>query len=306
MRIVLARTQGFCAGVARAVKIVEQALDKYGAPLYVYHEIVHNTHVINAFRERGVVFVDDIEQVPLDRYVIFSAHGVAPYVVEQARERRLRCIDATCPLVKRIHKQAIEFSNRNIPVILIGNQHHQEIIGTSGYIRPDLLYFVQDADDAKRLPFDREALAGYLTQTTLSVDDTRNLIGILKDRFPRLIEPQRSNICYATQQRQDAIRELAGMVDIIVVCGSQTSSNSKRLRETGEKCGVPSYLIDCAQDLDLALIKNKESLGISSGASVPYAVVEELILRIKGNFPAAQLFNLEDSGQTLVFPMPEI
>jgi len=306
MRIVLARTQGFCAGVARAVKIVEQALNKYGASLYVFHEIVHNTHVISDFERRGVIFIDDIKQVPDNHYVIFSAHGVSPRVVEQARQRHLKYIDATCPLVKRIHRQAIEFSNQGVPVILIGNKHHQEIIGTSGYIRPDLLFFVHQHDDIARLGLTAQQTVAYLTQTTLSVDDTRQLIVELKERFPHLIGPQQSNICYATQQRQDAIRELAAMVELILVCGSPTSSNSKRLRETGEKWGIPSYLLDGARDLEMSLIEGKDSIGISSGASVPYDVVDELIKKIKADFPGATIVNLETQERAVVFPLPEI
>jgi len=306
MEIILARTQGFCAGVARAVKIVDQALDKYGAPLYVFHEIVHNTHVINDFKKRGVVFVERTEDVPEGRGVIFSAHGVSPAVVRQAHERRLKIIDATCPLVKKVHMQAIHFSQQNIPIALIGHRGHQEIIGTAGYITPGLLYFVENIQDVDRIPLDNEVPITYLTQTTLSIEDTAALTQALKEKFPNLIEPDKSNICYATKTRQDAVKELARMVEMIIVCGSASSSNSRRLRETGEKSGKPSCLIDRAGDLDLALLENKQRIGISSGASVPRAVVDDLVVRICQHFPRAKIRHLESPDQKVIFTVPEI
>lgn len=306
MEIILARTQGFCAGVSRAVKIVDQALGKYGTPLYVYHEIVHNTHVIEDFRQRGVVFVDRIEDIPHEQHVIFSAHGVSPSVIEQASGRKLNCIDATCPLVKKVHKQAIYFSRTDTAVVLIGHKGHQELIGTAGYIMPGLLYLVEKEDDINSIPVVPGRRVTYLTQTTLSVDETARLIAALKRRFPMLIEPDRSNICYATQRRQDAVRELARMVDMIIVCGSASSSNSKRLRETGELSGKPSYLIDRADDLDLVLLKDKQRIGISSGASVPRKIVDELVLRIQLQFPDVNIRNLESLETSVVFPVPEI
>ncbi len=306
MQIILARTQGFCAGVARAVKIVNQALVKYGTPLYVFHEIVHNTHVIHDFESRGAVFVNDISAIPTGSHVIFSAHGVSPQIIEQARQRGLKSIDATCPLVKRIHQQAIGFSERGIPVILIGNKQHQEIIGTSGYIRPELLSFIHNRKDIAHLSWDADQPVAYLTQTTLSVDDTRQMITELKRKYRRLMAPGQDNICYATQRRQDAIRELASMVEIIIVCGSPTSSNSKRLRETGERWGIPSYLIDDAEELDISLLGGHENIGISSGASVPYSVVEALIQRIKNHWPDATIRHLESSQHPMVFPIPKI
>ena len=284
MEIYLARTQGFCSGVASAVHIVEDALKQYGAPLYVYHEIVHNTFIVSNFRDRGVVFVDDLNDIPEGKRVIFSAHGVPPSVIDQAKSRNLEIIDATCPLVKKVHDEAVRFSNLGDEVVLIGHKGHQEIIGTSGYVNSAHLHIIQDKNDINHLDFDSSRPVVYLTQTTLSVDDTKELVALLKEKFSNLEAPDKADICFATQQRQDAVKELAGMVDLIIVCGSSNSSNSNRLRETGEKAGIKSVIIDKASDLDMTLLIGKEKIGITSGASVPSCIVDELIEKIKTEF----------------------
>ena len=306
MEIFLAKTQGFCAGVAFAVDIVEQALEKYGSPLYVYHEIVHNTYVVDGFRRKGVIFVEDIGLVPEGERIIFSAHGVPPTVIEKARNRKLKFVDATCPLVTKVHNEATKFSQIQCQTVLIGHRGHQELIGTSGYVKPELLHIVEDEKDIERLPIGPEEKVAYITQTTLSVDDTTNMIKKLKEKFPNLIGPPRSDLCYATQNRQDAVKELAKMCDIIIICGSPNSSNSNRLRETGEKAGAPSYIVDNADELDLKILEGKEKVGISSGASVPRVIVDALVARIRQKFSGAIVHEFENPEKNIVFALPKI
>ncbi len=306
MEIYLARTQGFCAGVASAVEIVERALQKYGAPLYVFHEIVHNTFVVADFRNRGVIFVDDLSEVPDNERVIFSAHGVSPSVLTEAKRKNLKFIDATCPLVTKVHREAITFSKKDYEIVLIGHKGHQELIGTSGYVAPHLLHIVEDEADIEQLNIDPSQTVGYLTQTTLSVTETQGLIKKLKNRFPKLIAPPREDICYATQNRQDAVKELAQLCDIIIICGSPNSSNSNRLRETGEEENVPSYIIDSADELDMKLLNGKTKVGISSGASVPRHIVDELVNRIKEFFPGTMVNTFPDPEKNIHFQLPAI
>ncbi len=306
MEIYLARTQGFCAGVSFAIEIVEQALRKYGAPLYVYHEIVHNTYVVKDLRNRGVVFIENLDEAPYGQRVIFSAHGVPPPVIEKAREQHLIYIDATCPLVTKVHLEATRFSNQNCETVLIGHRGHQELIGTSGYVRPDLLHIIEDEKDIDALDIDPAMTVAYITQTTLSVDDTTKMIQKLKKKFPHLIAPPRSDLCYATQNRQDAVKELAKICDVIIICGSPKSSNSNRLRETGEKQGIPSHIIDRAKELDLSILKGKNRIGISSGASVPRVIVDELVERIQEYDPQAAVHAFENPEKNIVFALPKI
>jgi len=305
MEIFLAKTQGFCAGVENAVRIVESALEKYGAPLYVFHEIVHNTHVVNAFRERGVAFVDSLEDVPPGERIIFSAHGIPPYVLQQAAERQLECIDATCPLVKKVHQEALSYSGQGCHVVLIGHKGHQEVIGTSGYVNQDLLHIVENLDDIKSLPISPDSPLAYLTQTTLSVDETKEMLNHLRERFPQIHGPSREDICYATQRRQDAVKDLAQKTELIIVCGSPSSSNSNRLRETGEAAGVKSIIIDSADELDLDALQGVSKIGISSGASVPRHIVDELLDRIKTQYPDT-IVHVPEKHQKTTFPLPEI
>ncbi len=287
MEIYLAKTQGFCAGVAFAVDIVDQALEKYGAPLYVYHEIVHNTYVVDGFRKKGVIFVEDINEVPEGQRVIFSAHGVPPSVLEAAEARKLKYVDATCPLVTKVHNEAVKFSEQKYETVLIGHKGHQELIGTSGYVNPELLHIIEDEEDIDKLKIDPKASVAYITQTTLSVDDTTNMINKLKLKFSNMNAPPRSDLCYATQNRQDAVKDLAAICDVIIICGSPNSSNSNRLMETGEKNGAASYIIDTADELDMSAIAGVEKIGISSGASVPRIIVDQLVARIKNEYPDA-------------------
>lgn len=305
MDIYLAKTQGFCAGVSFAIDIVDNALKRYGAPLYVYHEIVHNTYVVNSFKKKGVIFVEDVNIVPEGSRIIFSAHGVPPSVIEQARARKLKFIDATCPLVTKVHNEAVKFSEKKFETILIGHRGHQELIGTAGYVDPELLHIVEDEKDIDNLTIDQQAHVAFITQTTLSVDDTTQMIDKLKDKFPNMKAPPRSDLCYATQNRQDAVKELASFCDIIIICGSPNSSNSNRLRETGEKYGTESYIIDTADELDLAVLKGKKKIGISSGASVPRIIVDQLVAKIRTVYPQATVHQFENPEKNIVFALPK-
>lgn len=306
MEIYLARTQGFCAGVASAVEIVEAALIKYGTPLYVYHEIVHNTFVVADLKSRGVIFVDDLYEVPSNERVIFSAHGVSPEVISKAQEKNLKFIDATCPLVTKVHREAVIFSKKGYEIVLIGHKGHQELVGTSGYVDPKLLHIVEDEKDIDALTIDPSCTVAYLTQTTLSVTETQGLIKKLKNKFPNLVAPPREDICYATQNRQDAVKELARLCDIIIICGSPNSSNSNRLRETGAQENVPSYIIDSADELDMQLLQSKSKVGISSGASVPRKIVDTLVHRIQSAFPKTKVNSFPDPEKNIHFRLPPI
>jgi len=303
MDIFLAKTQGFCAGVASAIDIVELALKTYGTPLYVYHDIVHNTSVVEDMKSRGVVFVEDLNDVPAGSRIIFSAHGIPPELIHKARERRLKYVDATCPLVTKVHKEAIKFSDQKVDTVLIGHVGHQELIGTSGYVHPELLHIIEDEKDAEALNIDPQKTVAYITQTTLSVDETKGIVERLKIKFPKLIGPLRSDICYATQNRQDAVKDLAGFCDIIIICGSPHSSNSNRLRETGEQMGVPSFIVDTAAELNCSILKDKQRVGLSSGASVPRYLVDEIIDKIKAFAPQSIVHEFSNPEKNIVFPV---
>ena len=306
MQIFLARTQGFCAGVARAIDIVEKAILKYGTPLYVFHEIVHNTAVVKGFKDRGVTFVDDLETVPDGERVIFSAHGIAPEIEALARAKRLKTTDATCPLVSKVHEEAIRFSEKDIDVVLIGHKGHEEVVGTAGYVRPELLHIVQHKEDVDSLPIPPHKKVGFITQTTLSVDDTRELVLKLRARFSKLMGPHKDNICYATQNRQDAIKELSQLCEVIIICGSKNSSNSNRLREKGEQVGRPSYIINNVLELNYGWLKDKTRVGISSGASVPRHIVDEVVKTLLERYPGSQVKHFENPEKNIKFPLPEI
>jgi len=303
MEIFLAKTQGFCAGVASAIDIVELALKNYARPLYVYHDIVHNTSVVNDMKSRGVVFVEHLKDVPRGSRVIFSAHGIPPGLIQEALDRQLKYVDATCPLVTKVHKEAVKFSDQHIDTILIGHLGHQEIIGTSGYVDLDLLHIVENEKDIDSLTIDPEKTVAYITQTTLSVNETKNIIDKLRIKFPKLISPLGSDICYATQNRQDAVKELAGFCDIIIICGSAHSSNSNRLRETAAQMRVASYIVDTAAELDYDILKNKHKVGISSGASVPRYLVDDIIDKIKIFDPLSIVHEFNNPEKNIVFPV---
>jgi len=244
--------------------------------------------------------------VPDGGRVIFSAHGVSPKIIEDAQKKNLIFFDATCPLVHRVHKCASEFSKDGIDVILIGHKKHQEVIGTKGYVDPSLLHIIQGEDEVENLLIDSSKKVGYVTQTTLSLDDTKNLVQRLKARFPSLIDAKVEDVCYATQNRQNAVKELCNACDTIIICGSSNSSNSNRLRELAEKCGVESYLIDSADEIKLSMLNNKEKIGISSGASVPESVVLDVIDKIKSEFPVSEIHISESPEKQVAFPIPEI
>lgn len=276
MQIILCEPRGFCAGVERAIEIVERALQKYGAPIYVRHEIVHNKWVVEDLRSRGVVFVDHVMDIPDGAWTIFSAHGVSEAVEMSARARDLPMIDATCPLVTKVHTQAQRYEKLGYQIVLIGHAGHPEVEGTSGRVEQEVLLVSKVEDVATLNVNDPEKLA-YVTQTTLSVDDTRIIIDALKARFPAIHGPDLRDICYATQNRQNAIKELAGKVDLLLVVGAKNSSNSSRLRDLGEEMGIESHLIADATELNPAWLEGKTSIGITAGASAPEHLVEGVV-----------------------------
>lgn len=306
LRIELAHTQGFCAGVSNALGAVDLALEKYGAPLYVRHHIVHNNAVITEYEDKGVVFIETISEVPDGGVVIFSAHGIAPEVYQEAKARGLHYIDATCPLVTKVHREALQFSKKGIQTILIGHKGHQELIGTSGYVNEELRFVVENEDDIETLTIDSAQPVGYLTQTTLSVSDTTKLIARLKEKYPHIVGPPKSDICFATQNRQDAVTELAGHCDLIIVCGSPHSSNSNRLKETAEQLGVETYIIDTAAELELTWVSGKSHVGISSGASVPQHIVDAVVEKIQQAYPDSVVSRKESLEKNIRFSLPKI
>jgi 4-hydroxy-3-methylbut-2-en-1-yl diphosphate reductase len=276
LRVILAQPRGFCAGVERAIEIVERALRKFGPPIYVRHEIVHNRFVVEDLRQRGAIFVDELAEVPPGARTIFSAHGVARMVEEEAAERDLPVIDATCPLVAKVHNQGRRYASQGREVVLIGHAGHAEVEGTIGQV-PGKVHLVQTVADVARLKVADPAKLAYVTQTTLSVDDTRGIIAALEARFPSIVGPDVRDICYATQNRQQAVRELGHLVDLILVVGSRNSSNSNRLREIGAELGKPSYLIDDAADLEPAWFAGVSSVGVTAGASAPEMLVQGVL-----------------------------
>jgi 4-hydroxy-3-methylbut-2-enyl diphosphate reductase len=276
MRVVLAQPRGFCAGVERAIEIVERAIEKYGPPIYVRHEIVHNRHVVERLRAKGAHFVDELAEIPPGSVTIFSAHGVARAVEEAAADRSLPVIDATCPLVSKVHSEGQRYAAQGREIILIGHAGHPEIEGTMGRINGKV-HLISRAEEVAALRVSDPEKLAFITQTTLSVDDTRAVIDALRERFPTIVGPDTKDICYATQNRQHAARELAMAVDVVLVVGAANSSNSNRLREIAAESGVPSYLIEDANALDPAWIDGATSVGITAGASAPDALVEELV-----------------------------
>lgn len=274
--IILAQPRGFCAGVEMAVETVERALRKYGPPLYVFHEIVHNRHVVQGLVRRGVTFVQSIDQVPSGAKLIFSAHGISPAVWEQAKKKQLQVvIDATCPLVEKVHREVRKFASRGYWIILVGHQDHDEIIGTSGEA-PERIQVVGSIDEAARVSVPDPERVAVLTQTTLSVDDTREIIAVLRKKFPKMITPPKDDICYATQNRQDAVKELARETDLLLVVGSANSENSNQLCRVARSKGIPAYLINDFHDINPAWLEGIERVGITSGASVPDRLVQEV------------------------------
>jgi 4-hydroxy-3-methylbut-2-en-1-yl diphosphate reductase len=274
--VILAQPRGFCAGVERAIEIVERALKKFGPPIYVRHEIVHNRHVVEDLRQRGAIFVDELDQVPDGAMTIFSAHGVAKKVEQDAASRNLPVIDATCPLVAKVHNEGRRYARQDREIVLVGHAGHAEVEGTIGQV-PGTVHLVQTAADVDALTIRDPDKLAYITQTTLSVDDTRGIIAALKARFPTIVGPDVRDICYATQNRQQAVRDLAKRVDLILVVGSRNSSNSNRLREIGEELGRPAYLIDDASAMQPDWFRNVGSVGVTAGASAPESLVRGVL-----------------------------
>jgi len=280
MKVLLAQPRGFCAGVVRAVDIVELALKKYGPPVYVRHEIVHNKRVVDELKAKGAVFVDEVDAIPAGAITVFSAHGVSKRVVANASERGLEVLDATCPLVSRVHTEGQRYASQGYEVILIGHAGHAEVEGTLGQINGSV-HLIGSVSDVAGLKVKDPEMLAYVTQTTLSVDDTREIIAALKQRFPAVHGPDVKDICYATQNRQQAVREMAKHADVLLVLGAKNSSNSNRLREIGEEINIPAYLIDDAEGLQLEWLKDKQVVGITAGASAPEALVDELIAKLR-------------------------
>ena len=302
MRAILAQPRGFCAGVERAIRIVEATIERYGAPVYVRHEIVHNRHVVEALGAKGAVFVKEVDEIPEGAVTIFSAHGVSESVEESARARGLSIIDATCPLVEKVHKEAQRFASQGRTVILIGHRGHPEVEGTSGRVKGGVM-LVSTVEEVEQLQIDNSTDLAYVTQTTLSVDDTTEVIRALRRRFPRIVGPDLRDICYATQNRQSAARELAKQADLLLVIGAQTSSNSNRLRDIGEEMSIPSYLIEDAGSIDMAWLKGVEKVGITAGASAPEQLVQEVIRYLQG-FTVIELETLPGIVESVQFKLP--
>ncbi|HRX60419.1 MAG TPA: 4-hydroxy-3-methylbut-2-enyl diphosphate reductase [Candidatus Competibacter sp.] len=302
----LANPRGFCAGVDRAIGIVERALDLFGAPIYVRHEVVHNRFVVDNLRQRGAVFVEELDEVPDDATVIFSAHGVSRTVRERAEQRGLKVFDATCPLVTKVHMEVSRHARAGHEVILIGHAGHPEVEGTMGQYdegQGGRMYLVETVEDVQALRVRNPTELAYVTQTTLSVDDTARIVVALRERFPAIQGPRKDDICYATQNRQDAVKELSGHCELLLVVGSRSSSNSNRLRELAEKAGTPAYLIDGPADIDPAWLAGKTAIGVTAGASAPEVLVQQVIDRLR-ELGAATVAESAGREENVVFSLP--
>lgn len=306
MQILLANPRGFCAGVDRAIDIVERAVELFGAPIYVRHEVVHNRYVVERLRSLGAVFVEELDEVPDDATVIFSAHGVARAVQDEARRRDLKVFDATCPLVTKVHMEVSRYAREGREVILIGHEGHPEVEGTMGQFDVKFggrIVLVETPEDVQKLDIKEPERLAFVTQTTLSVDDTERVVEALRQRFPTLTTPRKEDICYATQNRQDAVKRLVERCDIILVVGSPSSSNSNRLREIAEKAGIPGYLIDGPEDMKREWFEGKHVAGVTAGASAPEVLVERVVARLRewgGQLPE----NLQGQVENVVFSLP--
>jgi len=302
MEVLLARPRGFCAGVIRAIEIVERLLELHGPPVYVRHEIVHNPHVVNKLRGKGAIFVDELSEIPPGAITVFSAHGVAHSVEEEAKERGLPVYDATCPLVTKVHIHGRKFAKTGRTIVLIGHAGHAEVLGTMGQIDAPV-HLVSTQADVEALPLDRATPIAYITQTTLSVDDTREVIRALFERFTDVLGPDVSDICYATQNRQNAVRQLVQECDVLLVVGARNSSNSSRLREIGEECGVPSYLVNDAEEIDPAWLDGAAKAGVTAGASAPEELVDAVIERL-AELRQVTVSELDGIEENVAFNLP--
>lgn len=302
MKVILANPRGFCAGVNMAIESLEKALEKFGSPLYVYHEIVHNRPVVERFSKRGVVFVDKIDDIPEGSTVLYSAHGVSPTIRLESQKRKLLAIDATCPLVTKVHKEAVKFASEGYTIILIGHEGHDEVLGTMGEA-PQNIVLVQDEESANKLELPKDTKVAFLTQTTLSVDEAQSIIDVLKKKFPTIVGPAKDDICYATQNRQEAVKEIVPEVDVVLVLGSQNSSNSMRLSELAITLGKPAYLIDSVKEIKSEWLINAQKVLITAGASAPEDVVEECVDWLRVNYNA-QVENRIIREEHVQFPLP--
>jgi 4-hydroxy-3-methylbut-2-enyl diphosphate reductase len=306
MDVVLAQPRGFCAGVYRAIEIVERALEIYGPPVYVLHEIVHNQRVVEDLKSRGAIFTEDLNDVPAGSNLIFSAHGVATEKSNQALERKLNIIDATCPLVTKVHRQVERHAKGAREVILIGHERHVEVNGTMGHYDKKWggnIYLVESVDDVAKLQVKNPSDLAYETQTTLSIDDTKQIIDALRKRFPAIGGPRKDDICYATQNRQMAVKQMMDDIDLLIVVGARNSSNSNRLREVGEKKGLEAYLVQDAEDLNKSWFNKSPRVGLTAGASAPEVLVQEVLEKLK-QFGVSNIIDMESDPEDVTFPLP--
>lgn len=301
--ILLAQPRGFCAGVDRAIEIVERAIAEFGAPIYVRHEIVHNRYVVDELSAKGAIFVEDLAEVPLGSHLVFSAHGVSRAVKVEADERGLSVFDATCPLVTKVHVEVAKMRAEGMEIVMIGHRGHPEVEGTMGQ-SDDGMYLIETIEDIERLQVRDSNRLAYVTQTTLSVDDTAEIIEALKRRFPKVSEPKKGDICYATTNRQQAVKFMAPQVELLIVVGSPSSSNSSRLREVAEKNGVESYMVDDASQIDAAWINGKARIGVTAGASAPEVLVQQVITRLRA-LGATSVRELDGVQENVTFPLPK-
>ena len=301
--ILLAEPRGFCAGVDRAIEIVERALVKFGAPIYVRHEIVHNTYVVNDLKQKGAIFIEELSDVPPGATLIFSAHGVSKAVQQEAAARGFQIYDATCPLVTKVHVEVAKLAREGFQFIMIGHKGHPEVEGTMGQLMEGI-FLVEDVADVATAPVTKPDQLAVVTQTTLSVDDAAEILAAVKARFPNVREPKQQDICYATQNRQDAVKVLAPKVDVVIVVGSPTSSNSNRLRELAERLGTPAYMVDSADDLQPGWLENRPRVGLTAGASAPDVLVQQVIARLKA-LGSVSVRRLPGVQETIEFPLPK-
>lgn len=301
-RVLLAQPRGFCAGVSYAIEIVRLVLERYGPPVYVRHEIVHNRHVVDSLRQQGARFVEDLSHVPPHSLLIFSAHGVSPAVREQARQRQLRVIDATCPLVTKVHLQVLRYARENYDIVMVGHRGHVEVEGTMGHA-PDRMYLVESVDDARRLQVRRPDRLAVVTQTTLSVDDTREIVAALQERFPGLRTPPKDDICYATQNRQSAVKAIAARADLVLVIGSPASSNANRLVEVARREGATARLIESADAIDPLWLTGCATVGVTAGASTPEVLVEEVLAAL-ARLGFQKVETVTTAEESVAFPLP--
>jgi 4-hydroxy-3-methylbut-2-enyl diphosphate reductase len=301
--ILMAQPRGFCAGVDRAINIVNEALTRFGAPIYVRHEIVHNAYVVNELREKGAVFVEDLQEVPKGGIVVFSAHGVSQEVRKDAQARGLQVYDATCPLVTKVHLEVVKMSKEGFTILMIGHAGHPEVEGTMGQVEKGL-FLIEKVADIDKLSFTNDEKIAFVTQTTLSIDETKEIVEALTKKFPNIVQPRKQDICYATQNRQDAVKFMAPQVEVVIVVGSAASSNSNRLRELSEKLGVPSYMVDAPEQLKPEWFVGKKRIGLTAGASAPESLAQSIVARIL-EFGPRQVRALDGVVEDVTFSLPK-